>query len=1163
MALIMEGNNLGEKHKYFNNLVKETIRKKTFLDIDDSNSVDIDLRNLINIDVANETRNVDYILNILTCDDMLYVTRALKKCDWLITDELYADIINPENLNLNLYPRMQTKAITKLKQLIRLKLQDESRAEQFYNFEEKSSEALKWLPKCSVQFIEDNFHKHARDMNLSFLKRLCEKSEKVLEIYIKSCPYSGSESLQRASFLLHFDADKFLNIVESQPSYNYPNFGKRTTKVLMTKCPKRIIENFGDYCCHIDTPTFVKYLKKEDLQTFVIKKIINAEDRCYQLMHYFNNYNNWNYFLAAIPRQERYDFIDNIFLNDRVSENESELTDVEKVRKFISTQVSSSTPVYYWYRFISFDVAFSKIKNMMGPETDAYHKNEMFATLFASAKGNLENGKCLLQYFRDKHIKSSQDMKITFLNNFIKYFEIYRLDKDSWVMFEDIVNSVDMKDSTENISTIIETIMISKIVRKENVPDKIENLFNFNSLKTYQYKLNTKEKEDVFNYLQQIVMKKIENIVIRNKSDFEQCVESLKTMMTLINDWNKDITSYPFILDKIKHLNELKQEKSWSANMSSLYNLQKSWRKYMFNQSILLSPTEEVCINYLKHGPNILELYKREIQEMLFNDKISLKRLLRKVRIYWPQSFNSDWQVIYLNGLNQSEGQNAITKGLCILLPKYKLSAILKKYAPENPKIDWDNIQEHELGLQKNFAKNMHNARPQLSLENVLLYAKGDYLQHALPSLLAVLYNLSSTQCQDYLPVILDTPVSLQKHGIRCVFTKISPEKLKETFKVLWVKTNNSTIRTEIFKITFDLLVNEKNELKIQDIWGLLEIFIDNLKLNEDKAIYKLLFNIEKIPENVKASFLIKSYKFLKTLIAHSPQEYSGSVWDIKKLARSARQLMSSLPSSFVADIITEFIDTLFFKERVQRHNMTNLISSYLLCAKDEDTQMKKYNEILAPLLKRLFNLINDCPNQEHHVRLNFDELISNLITDLKLVTFEQNMVIPLKMFSQVLTELQQALPLCENYVLIRKWELATKMVMLLETNPQIPWEENCLKVAPQLGKYCESYLKEDTASLFPCVYILFARVLEIFENILSNAVKYEIYNLFVQDKDFVQGYLVVLRLIKRLRGDDVILKAKTIQEEIRRHPSAEVKMHYYDVFPEDRAYLFTITKKG
>lgn len=163
----LDGPTLGKRHQHFNKLVKEGIanpQPQTNISLDNA-----DVENLLKIDLACHNKDVDYIIAVFKTGDMLCLSRALAHSIWLITDPQYAHIINPDYLNSQLLPQMGVKAFAKLKKHVRHHIKDEVRAEQFYSDEKNTNDALKWLPYCSVTFIETNVEKHIDNLKLRTL----------------------------------------------------------------------------------------------------------------------------------------------------------------------------------------------------------------------------------------------------------------------------------------------------------------------------------------------------------------------------------------------------------------------------------------------------------------------------------------------------------------------------------------------------------------------------------------------------------------------------------------------------------------------------------------------------------------------------------------------------------------------------------------------------------------------------------------------------------------------------------------------------------------------------------------------------------------------------------------------------------------------------------
>lgn len=191
--LELDGNTLSEKHRHYNKLVDEALKSNEALR--PLQSADDDIQNLIKIDVACRARNVDYILEVFKSEDELYVSKAIKRSTWLITDPQYAHIINPEYLYTNLYSQMTLKAFNKLMLNVRLHLKDEKRVEAFYDYinEKDVKLARKWLQNCSVSFVErvvKDIEEVQKDyIDTSVHQRLFKKSFSVYETHIKRSGY--------------------------------------------------------------------------------------------------------------------------------------------------------------------------------------------------------------------------------------------------------------------------------------------------------------------------------------------------------------------------------------------------------------------------------------------------------------------------------------------------------------------------------------------------------------------------------------------------------------------------------------------------------------------------------------------------------------------------------------------------------------------------------------------------------------------------------------------------------------------------------------------------------------------------------------------------------------------------------------------------------------
>ncbi|XP_049699265.2 uncharacterized protein LOC110370842 [Helicoverpa armigera] len=1157
----LDGLTLGKRHQHFNKLVKEGIanpQPQTNISLDNA-----DVENLLKIDLACHNKDVDYIIAVFKTGDMLCLSRALAHSVWLITDPQYAHIINPDYLNSQLLPQMGVKAFAKLKKHVRHHIKDEVRAEQFYSDEKNTNDALKWLPYCSVTFIETNIEKHIDHLKLRTFKRLCERSINVFEIVSKHIQYYEITKYARAAtFLLKADVNKYLDIMEKKEAIQYmPQLNDKATHLIMKTCPKRIMDKFDQYASCIDLPTFSRYLKKDEIKTFLYAQAVKDRDHRYQFhnLRRLFNYDVLKHFIKRLPKSEQFDFVKKIFIDkenvDAIIDNLEEGTEPYQMKMLCSVV---NTPGYVWYRFASFERAFEDISEMISRDLDNKNKSGMLKLLISCADNNLHHIQTLLEYFLDKHKKEESNFTLKFTTELIKNTNIIEYDEKTWNLVNELFKILKIYDETDKTNPssekshlIVECIIVHNLLHDQNIPAVIKQKFSFQTLISYGKKLNTEQRDKIFAFVYETMIHKFKPIT--KEEDFTESIQIVLCLLQLLQDWNKQLTDYPFVIDKIKEFVKIKEDNSWKDSLLPLYNFNKSWRKYMFEESVIINPCEEACLNALKHDPQLLERHDKEIDTLRSNDAVSLRRLLAKLRVYWPHSLAQQWIDAYLLNLNKSEGHKATIRGICASMPRKPLAEFIEKYKPAGAKIDWSAVDDRVLSIQRFIAKNMHIARPKPEPDTILLYAKGDYLQFALPSLLAIYNNLNVTQSQEHLPKLLDAPVSIQKHGIRLAFRKLDHEAVKKIFFDCWKRSKNPSIRVLIFQFTFELLCNEEDPTKSVSLWELTELFIENLTFEEDKKIYNLLSKVRNVPQNIRPNFLIKSYNFMKSLIEKVKEEDRGHYKSLSAdMAEESRDIMEDMCPKFVTSLINEFLDKDFFGDGNDfggNRGMISVISAYLLCAENEDLQIEKYEKVFVPLMRRAVTM----PNV---VRDHFQRLLIQLTTDLKDYVVKKNMIIPVKMFSNIQEELEKSLRISENYMMLTKWKLTVDLTKLTEKSSSNEWQDIVNEIAPEFGKICLKYLKQDVDTHFPCIYKLFSKALNtLLETLFENdSGRIKIYECILADNDFVQGYLATIEM----SGRSYMYNKYTYEvlwNQIIEHPSVEVQMHYYNSIKDLRVY--------
>ncbi|VVC93122.1 unnamed protein product [Leptidea sinapis] len=1142
----MPENKLGEKHKYINYAVRESLKNN--LPIQEIENDD-DMKNIIKIDVASSRRDIDFILKVLTGKDMLYISRAIKQSKWLVDDE-FSHIINPEYIHKILIPDMTSKAANKLFKYIKLNLKNSKRVEDFYNYEELKK-AADWLPYCSAEFIEANFTKHVELVDMSLLRRLCEKSFKVLEIFTE-CEnvYNKKEGLQETIFLLKKDLDRYLNIVEKLPQYSCPKFNKSFTEFIMKEAPERVMKKYKFYSDNVETAVFVKHLERKNIKKFILELYQDDETN----RSFYMNVSRMNIFIKAMPDGDRFEFVKQVYIDRVYKADESLPKPLRDAMSNLFQNTSTRIHKQYWYRFTPFNYAFSEIQKNIYKDTSCEELSTAIASLVIAASRERDNLLLLLNYIRKNYSNCAKNLKQNIVQSIISESDFHKFDRILWNIFESYLLENINEDTDEN-NSFIEPIIVYYALHGLQLPGLVEEKFKFTTLKSYQKNLRFDEKDKVFFYLHNIIIKKINSYVVSNEEELKYKVQLLENILDVITDWSKELNDFPIILTHVKDMLKSKEDNSWKVEFNSIYNKKKSWRRLFFNESLKMNPTQPVFINALKHDP-VLLLSECKIKDTSYFDKIISPALvypqqlfLKKVKVYWFQTIAKIFSDKYKSDLiNINNNQNHVTRALCLLLPRDELKELLHKYAPQEDAVinDLDSLT---LNIQKNFAKSMHISRPQPTPETVMCYLNEGYLPYTLPSLYAIFLNLNTIESQINIPKLFNTRVSLQKHGIRLAFLKLNPDQITDLLSEVLKTTKNVSIRHVAFSLTHKFLCSQKDATKIQKTWQVLESFLDTITFKENSAVYDTLFKIQDIPDIIKPKYYIKTYKFLKQLIEQDDQEkYRSSFTNY--FIGYARELIETLCPKFITEVLQENEDS-FIQNKYYYMPLVELISAHMLCAKNEDEEIQKYNQFLSPLIKKCFKHWDDVDDSKnYYVRANFKSLLVQLCNDLKIIVFKKHMISPVRLFKLIQTDMD-TLSAKENYLIKTKWQLTVLFVELI--GEEAEWDTLVESISEKYSKGCIDILKKHCKQYFEQIYITYSKALHSVTNcIMTHKLMVKFCKQMLDDKSNIV-YMSVMRLLQRHFShyvpDDSKSDIKDICQTILSYDSTEIQIHYYQFY--------------
>ncbi|XP_026744029.1 uncharacterized protein LOC113505492 [Trichoplusia ni] len=473
--------NLGERHRRLNTLVREAgvrgASLQEFQALPEHSPVD----RLFKIDLASQLRYVDYIIQNLQDDDMLYVSRALKS-KWLVD---HHDVINPKHLESVLYPTMIKSAVSKLKHWTYINLRDPPMCQEFYMYyKENTFElAIKYLPHCCNEFILQEVPTILAKISSQHLKILSEKCPRVAEIYYNSL---ATDEVVRPRYLdnqqsfynsvkcvLKSDADVFLDITEKY--FNMNSFRRLSPSAsdYILRCHKHRFTNkpelYTGYVLHVQT--LADRLSVEECQELVVRLA-----RAKYLQHWFE-YKAVEPLVKRLSPDKRAAFKKRVFVEKDVGESmtewpyevpappphtypEAHVFDDQyfepvlpiikmpkrlikkKCGRFLSDRdyciVESTLPtkselekLFEEFRFLGFSRTLHDLGLRLGAAGSPERRRDIFLVLVSKSGGRSEAVSALLS-LAARHSNEPVHIRAAVLRSLVKRAQVWRLPAEVW-----------------------------------------------------------------------------------------------------------------------------------------------------------------------------------------------------------------------------------------------------------------------------------------------------------------------------------------------------------------------------------------------------------------------------------------------------------------------------------------------------------------------------------------------------------------------------------------------------------------------------------------------------------------------------------------------------------------------------------------------------------
>ncbi|XP_028178191.1 uncharacterized protein LOC114365747 [Ostrinia furnacalis] len=884
--LASAADNLGNRQRDLNNKVNEAVALQVkfdmVIDMPENNNVD----KLFKIDLAAKCKNLDYIIDILKSGDDLYTTRALKKCKWLFADE-YSDVINSQYLYENIFTVTSMNMKNKILKAISINVKNPERAAQFYNacMEEKmfctafnclinTSETfkLKTLPNLEKK------EKFIFEKMLKYFKLLIGKSFDVLNA-VMNLDYYFVKSIRRKLLFdvkkLYYSVsqEKYLDIAEKYCRIRNEFYFCKQNQLFDAKLSKSIMQNNKDrvlanpvfYFYRLDRKTFIKYSTIDDTKEYKSHDYgIRENDIQNSILNIVQNNDNIIKFLKT--------FFTEHYPNVKLKIN----------RRVYEMKTYHFTPgyEYRYFKFIQFELAFPEIKKLVDVTNDTDTRNDMVTILIESAKNNRDL-KYLFEYYNNFYLNELRTYKDSFLKAVISHHNVFMFDDLCWAAFYKILlsmniyneNDTNVKNNIDYANESYKTlILLYHILHDKLIPENTMKYFleNFNVYTLDNYTRNIGHEN--FKKIQHYFFDHSKNEVL--KRDVKRHFNNLNKYYTKIPTRSGDHPKVSTIVVQKRLLDR-----------QLLQDLKK-------DKMLVLSKVVEVKNEYEK-GPPKLDIF------------------LKKIKIYFSDDIAKVYLAMFEDLIDENKNLRTLHAGIRGILKignERVVQELMSKHAPVVVKEWRKNKNKDELSIQKAIRLYASISRPFVPPAIVFKYMKDSSAKYCLHSLKTYFAILPSPMCLEFVQLLLDAPILIQKYTIQLAFDCCTAQSLTKVITDIWGSTNNMYTRSIIYETMLNKIVDNEN----QTLFEMLLKCTKSLKETDENELFDILVS-KKLPD-----YFLKDYIEAVWEAVSSFEDKKPNVERKEKVIRHIQEILHVVRKSFVKSVIDEHMNMMITKNNLK-----------------------------------------------------------------------------------------------------------------------------------------------------------------------------------------------------------------------------------------------------
>ncbi|XP_050357906.1 uncharacterized protein LOC126778430 [Nymphalis io] len=1091
LPVTLNGSNLRERHRYLNSLVskayEENVSIHEIITLPEKSSID----RIFKIDLASKYKYVEYILQNLKDNEMLYVSRSLK-CHWLLEPK-YRDIISPLYLEDVLYPEMIQPAVNKMKHWLQLNLKNSEICQEFYNFYKSNmSEAIKFFWHCSNEFILSEFPNIIDKLTPVQVKLLFEICPSACALYFKILP-TNRTALSRyvndecnyfkcVKYLLKHDGSSFLDIVEKYFNMSkFDSFGPSSTEFIMKHYKSRVLAKIELYASSVlNIKTLATSLSSKEANDIILKlaradflaywfsyqkveplfKRLNIKERTLLKKQIFvdkivgDKVAEWPYSLPTpLIFEEDFYLLDSIKPDVLIGCGLKKRITKRKCKGYscqiVSMEKSQLQILFNRYRFTGFERAFRELSKKLLAEGTIEGRLNMMLVLVSKSGGVSEQVEKLLKFLVEKHKNEPNTLRAAVIRSLVKRERVWCVQDQAWDYLVEFGRDIGLDGSTTELTCRegLHAVIIRHLLNDISISKYLLSGFirEFSTLS--EYKLNVHEKA-----------------LIAKRLPLQILTLSPVAFLDVLGEYKISIKEFP---DAIPIL--AKAARDDPDLVSRLYE-GKMLRRELFHENFRLKPTDAMYLNALRYDIKPLGSGK-SLALLVSKQRTNHDRFLKSLSVYFSESGGlAEQHKLLLEEALEQDLKPWLVRPICTLMTNQSLFRRITELSTE---VKTKNKIKSK--ILSEFKSNAHKTKPTLDIDVI------DWRMVGAKAIANKVFICRKKDQERYLTKLVEWRRTAK---VLLQLSSNTPFAVDYFARVCTLRSSaalNFGLSSYLTKITID-----------ESIWTALKSLIQNTKnISDNRALLKKLEYPNSIPKNIEGDYWVFVYNiFLKI--------------DKSKTTSIIYRLENILPEvdrNVTTNILKEFIDVDLsvgklvdnYDNNARRSLYFRVIAKHLLLCKSEDEQIY-VNENVCD---RFFDALEVLFKTEDN-KVILSESLDEFILSLKYTkAFIDEHVSCMTVFERVLSRLHKIIPIEENFrryaeihltMLFYKSIKQTNKLELIMTDSKKRYE-----VIETLGKVFGKYIGYEIKEL---VSRYFRSVLDMYKSILENYLdNYFVYN--------------------------------------------------------------------